>query len=177
MPLFLLRGEGEYWWKFSSDRHSEPVKFCHHLCSFTCLGFIWFLMRPLYSEIIKVSCHMTDGWQHRQNSSSWSEGMVILLRRQIPDCFASLLCTSASFSISITVSAPLSALEYRHIVAALDSLVFGMWVVSCQGGREEEMREGERGSLNKSPSVYLIYGAIRSVRYSLKLNFSSCEAS
>lgn len=38
-------------------------------------------------------------------------------------------------------------------------------------------RKGEVGSLNKLPSVYLIYGAIRSVQCRLKLNFSSCEAS
>lgn len=38
-------------------------------------------------------------------------------------------------------------------------------------------REERWGSLNKLPSVYLIYGAIRSVQCRLKLNFSSCEAS
>lgn len=175
MLLFLLWGEGEHWWKFSSDPRAEPAKFCRLRCSFTCLGFIWLLMRPLYSKIIKVSA-----WLMADNVIKIRQFRLrecrSHLQRQIPGCFASLLRISASFSISITVSAPLSALEYRHIVAALDSLVFGMWVVSCQGGREEEMR-GERGSLNKSPSVYLIYGAIRSVRYRLKLNFSSCEAS
>ena len=42
--------------------------------------------------------------------------------------------------------------------------------------KKKERRE-EVGSLNKLLSVYLIYGAIRSVQYRLKLNFSSCEAS
>lgn len=43
--------------------------------------------------------------------------------------------------------------------------------------KEEKGERGEVGSLNKLLSVYLIYGAIRSVQCRLKLNFSSCEAS
>lgn len=95
-------------------------------------------------------------------------------------CFLSLSWPSASFSISITLSVLLNAPEYRRIGQILDSAKSGMRVVSLVERRGESARGRERGevrSLNKLPSVYLIYGAIRSVQRRLKLNFSSCEAS
>lgn len=63
------------------------------------------------------------------------------------------------------------------------SLVEGIEVGGVEGGGggggagARKRRSREVRSLNKLPSVYLIYGAIRGARRRLKLNFSGCEAS
>lgn len=65
------------------------------------------------------------------------------------------------------------------------SLVEGIEVGEGGGGvgggggaaAERKRRSREVRSLNKLPSVCLIYGAIRGTRRRLKLNFSGCEAS
>lgn len=177
MLLFLLWCEGESWWKYSSDPHTYEI--LPSLRAYLHLFRIYLASHEMALLGDQKGQPSHDWWPITSSKFAtfvW-EGWWSHLRRQIPDCFASLLRTSASFSISITVSARLSALEYRHIVAALDSLVLLGCELSLVREGERRKWEEEQGSLNKSPSVYLIYGAIRSVRFRLKLNFSSCEAS
>lgn len=148
---------------------SFPQIRLQNLCSFTSLGFIWLLTQPLFSEIIKVSRHMTDNVV--QNSSNPSEGTLI----PPPEADSRLFCVSPAHLCQLfNYHRRVCSAERPGIQTYCCSGGFArVWDASCllSAGGEGRKREGERGSLNKSPSVYLIYGAIRSVRCRPEIEF------